>query len=248
MNFKYLIMIPKKGYTVVQLNRPKEMNAITRPMMDELKLAFRSLEEDPDVSVVILTGGDMVFSAGHDLKEVVLLEDSEIGPYFKKMVDYMSIIHNFAKPLIAAVGGIALGGGFNLAMASDIIVASESAIFGHPELSLGINPLFDPLRRLVGLVKAKMIAMMGEPIGAKEAEKIGLVTTVVPPEEFMATAESYARELTRRPPLALQAVKRVSDVVPRLDKRTALEYELEISALLFSRPETRERFKKALKR
>ncbi len=248
MNFDRLIITAREKYTIVQLNRPHEMNAISRHMMDEIKLAFRSLEEDPSVSVVIITGGDMVFSAGHDLKELGLLNDDEIGPYFRKMADYMSVVHTFSKPVIAAVGGIALGGGFNLAIGCDLIIASESAIFGHPELRLGLNPLFDPLRRAVGLSKAKMIAMMGEPMGAKEGERLGFVTKVTSPEDLMTVAESYARELSKHSLLALQAVKRASDVVPRLDKMTAMQYELETSALLFSRPETRECFKKATKK
>jgi len=164
------------------------------------------------------------------------------------MTDYMQLIYSSNKPVIAAVGGIALGGGFNLAVLCDLIIASESAIFGHPELRFGMNPLLDPLRRAVGLAKAKQIIMMGEPIGAKEALKLGFVNKVAPPERFMAVAESYAQELTKRPPSALQAIKRASDVVPRLDKRTALAYELEVTALLFSRSESRELIGKALKK
>ena len=248
MDFKYLRVISKEKYTIVQLNRPREMNAISRPMMDELKLAFRSLEENPNVSVVMLTGGDMVFCAGHDLKEMKSLSAEEVDPYFKKMIDYMSVIHGFSKPLIAAVGGIALGGGFNIALACDLIVASESAIFGHPELKLGINPLFDPLWRVVGMAKAKLIAMRSEPIGALEGARMGFISKVVKPEELMDVAESYAKDLAKRPLMALMAVKRASDIVPRLDRRAAIEYELEISALLFSRPEAREFIEKKLKK
>ena len=248
MHFDHLIVTPKEGYTLVKLNRPHEMNAISRHTMDELKLAFASLEDSPQVHVVILTGGDMVFCAGHDIKEMAALSDTEVEPYFKKMTDYMQLIYSYSKPVIAAVGGIALGGGFNLAVICDLIIASESAIFGHPELRFGINPLLDPLRRVVGLARAKEIAMMGEPIGAKEAFKLGFVNKVAPPERFMEVAESYATELTQRSPLVLQAIKRASDVVPRLDKRTALAYELEITTLLFSRSETREIIGKTLKK
>jgi len=248
MKLDKLIVTTKEGYSIVQLHRPHDMNAVSRHMMDELKQVFLSMEDDPEVHAVILTGGDMVFSAGHDLKEIAALSDAEVGPYFKKMTDYMQLIYSSNKPVIAAVGGIALGGGFNLAVLCDLIIASESAIFGHPELRFGMNPLLDPLRRAVGLAKAKQIIMMGEPIGAKEALKLGFVNKVAPPERFMAVAESYAQELTKRPPSALQAIKRASDVVPRLDKRTALAYELEVTALLFSRSESRELIGKALKK
>jgi enoyl-CoA hydratase/carnithine racemase len=248
MKFDQLIVTIKEGYSIVKLHRPQEMNAISRHMMDELKQVFLSMEDDPQVHAIILTGGDMVFSAGHDIKEMAALSDVEVGPYFKKMTDYMQLIYSFSKPVIAAVGGIALGGGFNLAVLCDLIIASESAIFSHPELRFGMNPLLDPLRRAVGLAKAKQITMMGEPIGAKEALKLGFVNKVAPPERFMAVAESYAQELNKRPPSALQAIKRASDVVPRLDKRTALAYELEITALLFSRSENRELIGRTLKK
>jgi len=125
-----------------------------------------------------------------------------------------------------------------------MVIASETAIFGHPELKFGLNPLFDPLRRIVGTAKAKEIAMLGEPIGAREALRIGLVNKVFPPEEFMKVAMSVAGELSLRPARAIEAVKKISDIVPRLDKATALEYEFEISELLFSRAEIREHMKR----
>ena len=136
-----------------------------------------------------------------------------------------------------------MGGGFNLATVCDIIVASETAIFGHPELKFGLNPLFDPLRRIVGMAKAKEIAMLGEPVGAQEALRIGLVNKIVPPDRFIEEAKNVAGELAKRSAKAVEAVKRISDIVPRLDKSTALEHEFEISALLFSRSERREQMK-----
>ncbi|HWR71742.1 MAG TPA: enoyl-CoA hydratase-related protein, partial [Nitrospirota bacterium] len=104
----------------------------------------------------------------------------------------------------------------------------------------GLNPLFNPINRLVGTAKAKEIAMLGEPIGAMEALRIGLVNKVAPPDRYMAEAKSMAKELAGRPPKAIEAVKRISEVAPYLDKSAALEYEFEISALLFSRAERKE--------
>jgi enoyl-CoA hydratase/carnithine racemase len=246
MTYKTILVSRQEGYAVVTLNRPKEMNALTREMKKELEACFVELEGDDSVRAVVLTGGEYVFSAGMDLNEMAALTEDEIDDYFKAISRYLQKIYTFQKPVIAAVGGIALGGGFNLATVCDMIVASESAIFGHPELKFGLNPLFGPLSRIVGMAKAKEITMLGEPIGAKEALRIGLVNKVASPESFMEEATTIAKELARRLPRAIEAVKKVSDVVPRLDRKSALEHEFEISALLFSRSEGRDNMKKVL--
>ncbi len=246
MTYKTILVSRQEGYAVVTLNRPKEMNALTREMKKELEACFIELESDESVRAVVLTGGEYVFSAGMDLNEMAALTEDGIDDYFKAIIRYLQKIYTFQKPVIAAVGGIALGGGFNLASVCDMIIASESAIFGHPELKFGLNPLFGPLSRIVGMAKAKEITMLGEPIGAKEALRIGLVNKVASPESFMEEAKIIAKELARRLPRAIEAVKKISDVVPRLDRKSALEHEFEISALLFSRSESRENMKKML--
>lgn len=243
MDFKTILITKENGYAIVTLNRPNEMNALSREMRDELEDCFAELEKDDSVKAVILTGGDYVFSAGMDIKEMSALPDGEIDDYFGSLISYLQKIYTFKKPTIAAVGGIALGGGFNLATVCDMIVASETAIFGHPELKFGLNPLFDPLWRIVGMAKAKEITMLGEPIGAQEALRIGLVNKVEPPERFMSEARMIAGELAKRSSKAVEAVKRISDIVPRLDRKSSLEHEFEISALLFSRSERREYMK-----
>jgi enoyl-CoA hydratase/carnithine racemase len=240
MDYKTIRITREDGYAVVMLNRPHEMNALSREMKLELVDCLATLEKDESVRAVILTGGDYVFSAGMDLKEMAAVTDDDVDDYFNLIASYLQKIFAFRKPVIAAVGGIALGGGFNLATVCDLIVASESAIFGHPELKFGLNPLFNPINRLVGTAKAKEIAMLGEPIGAMEALRIGLVNKVAPPDRYMAEAKSMAKELAGRPPKAIEAVKRISEVAPYLDKSSALEYEFEISALLFSRAERKE--------
>jgi len=243
----YTIRVEKQeGYAVVILNRPREMNALSKEMRCELETCFEMLEKDDLVRAVVLTGGDFIFSAGMDLKEWERIQEGEIDEYFGSMIKYLKKIYTFRKPVIAAVSGIALGGGFNLATVCDLIIASETAIFGHPELKFGLNPLFDPLMRIVGLAKAKEIAMLGEPVAAQEALRIGLVNRVSPPERFLEDAKAVARELSKRSARALEAVKRISDIVPRLDKGTALEHEFEISAVLFSRAESRQHFKNFL--
>lgn len=235
--YKTLHAEEKEGYAVITMHRPAEMNALSRQMRGELENCFDLLEENREVRCIILTGGEYVFSAGLDLKELSVLPDVEIKDYFRTVTRYLKKVYTCKKPVIAAVGGIALGGGFNLVTFCDLIIASESAIFGHPELKFGLNPLFTPLRQIVGMSKAKEITMLGEPIGAREAMRIGLVNKVCTPERFMSEAESIARELALRDPEAIEAVKRISDIAPRLDKGSALDLELDVEALLFSSAE-----------
>lgn len=241
MSFKTILLDKKNGYAIVTMNRPREMNALSDDMRSELLLCFKSLENDDSIRSVVLTGGDFIFSAGMDLKEMSMLPDEQIDSYFKSITRYLQKIYSFKKPVVAAVGGIALGGGFNLATVCDMIIASESAIFGHPELKFGLNPLFTPLAQLVGIAKAKEITMLGEPIGAKEALRIGLVNKVHPPETFMSEAIYMAEELAKRSPEAIESVKKISNIGPQLDKGNSLELEFSASAMLFSRPERKAR-------
>jgi enoyl-CoA hydratase/carnithine racemase len=223
------------------------MNALSRNLCGELSDLMGELKDDPKVNVVIITGGPEIFSAGIDLAELTRLSSTEYKTYFEPIIDYYLSLYDFPKPMVAAVMGIALGGGFNLALACDFIIASETAIFAHPEVKFGLNPIFDPLWRRVGIAKAKQLAMTGEPIGAVEAERIGLVTQVLPPEKVMDAANDLAGKLAQRSPKVLSMIKRISDLVPRLDRHSAVEHEVELSALLLSYDETRQKLSEILK-
>jgi enoyl-CoA hydratase len=250
MTYRTILLEQKEGYAIVTMHRPREMNALSCEMRTELEDCFIHLDAEKDVRAIILTGGDYVFSAGMDLKEMSTIPDEDITDFFHSITRYIKRIYGCKKPIIAAVGGIALGGGFNLATFCDLIIASESAIFGHPELMFGLNPLFNPLQQIVGLAKAKEIIMLGQPIGAKEALRIGLVNKVAQPEKLMFEAESMAQQLAKRSPTAIEAIKRISDIAPRLDKGSALDLEQDVEALLFSSSERKEHmnnFMKALK-
>ncbi len=245
--YKTILVVEEEGFATITLNRPDEMNAISREMQMELLDCFTRMEDNDNIRAVVITGGDYVFSAGIDLKELSSLpREEDNGEYITAMIKYLQQIYTFKRPVIAAVGGIALGGGFNLVTVCDMIIASETAIFGHPELKFGLNPLFNPLARFVGTAKAKEITMLGEPIGAREALRIGLVNKVMPPEMFLEEAKSMARELARRPARAIEAVKKLSDIVRRLDKKTALEHEFEITALLYTLKESKEHMNRFL--
>jgi len=247
MTYRTILVEKCTGYSIVTMHRPREMNALSQEMRTELEGCFIDLEDDKDVRVIILTGGNYVFSAGMDLKEMSMLPDAEINPFFQSVTKYLKRIYNCKKPVIAAVGGIALGGGFNLVTFCDLIIASESAIFGHPELMFGLNPLFNPLQQIVGVAKAKEIIMLGQPIGAQEALRIGLVNKVSAPETLMPEAKAIAQELAKRSPKAMEAIKRISDIVPRLDKSSALDLEQDVEALLFSSEERKEQMAEFMK-
>ncbi len=237
MTYKHILVEKRNAYAVISFQRASEMNALSKEMRIEFNDALTFLEEDSEVRSLVITGGEYVFSAGMDIKEMSLLANTEIDDYFDSMKRYLKKIYTYSKPVIAAVGGIALGGGFNIVTVCDMVVASESAIFCHPELKFGLNPLFYPLSQIVGVMKAKEIVMLGEPIGANEALKIGLINKVMPPEKFMAEAEKIAETLATRSVKAIEELKNICSVVPRMDKIAALDLELSIGGMLFARDE-----------
>jgi enoyl-CoA hydratase/carnithine racemase len=246
MTYQTLIVEKKKEYAVVKLNRPHEMNAISKEMRKELYDVFVDLETASEVKAIVLTGGEYIFSAGMDIKEMNSMPDEEGDEFLKSMMKYLKKIYSCKKPVIAAVGGIALGGGFNLVTVCDLVVASESAIFCHPELKFGFNPFFYPLSQIVGITKAKEIVMLGEPIGAHEALKLGLVNKIESPEKFMEVAEHIAETLSKRSARALEELKNLCSIVPRMDKMSAMDIESSICALLFARDERKQQMKEVL--
>lgn len=237
MTYKNILLEKRDAYAVIQFNRISEMNALSREMRLEFNDALLDVEADRRMKTLLITGGEYVFSAGLDIKEMSSLPYSDIDDYFESMRCYLKKIYSYAKPVIAAVGGIALGGGFNIVTVCDLIVASESAIFCHPELKFGLNPLYYPLTQRVGAAKAKEIVMLGEPIGANEAQRIGLVNKVASPEKFMREAEKIAESLTSRSVKALQELKKICSVVSRMDGMAALDMEMSINNMLFARDE-----------
>jgi len=236
--YKTILLEQKsENYAVVTLNRPGELNALSRGMREELVSCFQSLESMPTLKVVILTGGDFAFSSGGDIKEISALREAEVEIYFDSLHACLRQIIFFPRPVIAAVSGLAIGGGLNLAVSCDLIIASETAIFGHPELRFGMNPLISPLQRRVGIAKAKEIALLGEPIPAHEALKIGLINRVASPERLMEEVEDMAKEISKRSAKAIEVLKKVSTTVPQMDLNSALAMEFELSSFLFTRSE-----------
>ncbi|AHC52309.1 enoyl-CoA hydratase [Sulfolobus acidocaldarius SUSAZ] len=196
-----------KKIGIIKLNRPDRLNAINFKMVDDLVNALDELEKSP-VKVVIITGEGKAFSAGADVKEMVDTPLKEI--VLKGHMPLWEKMRSFKKPVIAAVNGVAAGGGLELAMACDIIIASESAKFGQPEINLGIIPGAGGTQRLtrtVGKYNAMKIVLTGELISAKEAKDMGLVVKVVPDGSLIDEAIRLANEIASKPLFSLILAK-----------------------------------------
>jgi len=204
------------GIAFVTINRPKVHNALDQLTMSELVTAFESAVSDDQVRVVILTGsGEKAFVAGADIKEFASLSPVDGREYALAGQEVLNFIEHLGKPVIAAVNGYALGGGCELAMACTLRVASDNAVFGQPEVGLGLIPGYggsQRLPRLVGKGRALEILLSGEPVSAESALAMGLVNRVVSGSELLSTAEALARKIMVNAPLAvaycLEAVHR----------------------------------------
>ena len=203
------ILYEKKGsIAYVTLNRPKVLNALSKPLMAELKAAFEDAREDSAMRGVILTGaGDKAFAAGADISELANDTAVEAEEKSRNGQAVTSLIENLGKPVIAAVNGFALGGGCELAMACTIRLAAETAKFGQPEVKIGTMPGYggsQRLPRLVGKGRALQMILSGEIIGAQEAYRIGLVNEVVPNAYLMARAETILRQIICNAPIGVK--------------------------------------------
>ena len=196
---------------IVTINRPKALNALNSQVLEEIEATFKAIDLD-DVRAVILTGaGEKSFVAGADIGEMSTLTKAEGEAFGKKGNDVFRMIETFPIPVIAAVNGFALGGGCEISMSCDIRICSENAVFGQPEVGLGITPGFggtQRLARLVGPGMAKQMIYTARNIKADEAFRIGLVNAVYPQEELMAAAKKMAAGIAKNAPIAVRACKK----------------------------------------
>ena len=196
---------------IVTINRPKALNALNSQVLEEIEAAFKAIDLDA-VRAVILTGaGEKSFVEGADIGEMSTLTKAEGEAFGKKGNDVFRMIETFPIPVIAAVNGFALGGGCEISMSCDIRICSENAVFGQPEVGLGITPGFggtQRLARLVGPGMAKQMIYTARNIKADEAFRIGLVNAVYPQEELMAAAKKMAAGIAKNAPIAVRACKK----------------------------------------
>ena len=220
---------------VVTLNRPDRMNALSEPLMEELVSALAELDRDESIRCIVLAGNDKAFAAGADIGEMATA--SAMDMLYARRVERWDAIRKLWTPLVAAVSGDRLGGGNELAMSCDLIVASETAKFGQPETSLGIIPGAGGTQRLtraIGKAKAMDVILSGRFLTAEEAERAGLVARVVGPDAWLDEAKTVAREIASKGPvaqrLAKEAVNRAFDTT--LDH--GLEHERRLLYLAFA--------------
>jgi len=193
---------------LIELNRPKELNALNRQLMEEVRDALLLLDKNDKVRVIIITGNEKAFAAGADIKQMA--DKSAIDMLMIDQFSTWDQIRKTKKPIIAAVSGFALGGGCEFAMTCDMIIASESAKFGQPEIKIGTMPGAGGTQRLtkaIGKAKAMELILTGRFLSANEAHFYGLVNKVVPVEMYMQEAMTLAKEIATMSPVATQLAK-----------------------------------------
>ncbi|HEY9006514.1 MAG TPA: enoyl-CoA hydratase-related protein [Ohtaekwangia sp.] len=193
---------------LIRLNRPKELNALNIQLMQELRNALQQLDKNEAVRTIIITGNEQAFAAGADIKQMA--DKSAIDMLLIDQFSTWDQIRKIKKPIIAAVSGFALGGGCELAMMCDMIIASESSKFGQPEIKIGVMPGAGGTQRLtkaIGKAKAMELVLTGRFISAEEALSYGLVNKVVPVEMYLYEAVQLAREIAQMSPIAAQLAK-----------------------------------------
>jgi enoyl-CoA hydratase len=229
---------------IVTLNRPKVLNALNHELMDELVKALDAFDRDDNIRVIVLTGGERAFAAGADIKE--MSDETTVSIMDKDRFSTWDRIKNVKKPIIAAVSGYALGGGCELVMNCDIIIASETAQFGQPEINLGVIPGAggtQRLTRIVGKYKAMELILTGRPFTAFEAHQLGLVNKVAPVELFLDEAKAMAKEIAKKSPIAVKLAKESIMKTFETTLNEGLQFERKNFYMLFSSEDQKEGMK-----
>jgi enoyl-CoA hydratase len=226
---------------VVLLNRPEQLNALSDELMDELVATLTELDDDERIRCLVLGGSERAFAAGADISE--LATSTPVDLYYQRRVERWDAIRTLRKPLVAAVSGYCLGGGCELAMACDLIVASETAVFGQPETGVGIIPGAGGTQRLtraVGKALAMDVVLSGRRLSAREALQAGLVARVVAREAWLDEAKRVGHEIAAKAPVATRLAK---EAVSRADEGSlslGLDYERRALYLAFASADARE--------
>jgi 2-(1,2-epoxy-1,2-dihydrophenyl)acetyl-CoA isomerase len=219
----------ESGVATLTLNRPDALNALTVPMKQELLAAWRRVERDASVRAVILTGAGRAFCAGQDLRERLQPDAAPLGVEVRERYNpIIRAMRALPKPIVAAINGVAAGAGASLAMASDLRIASEGASFALAFGRVGLVPDSGAtwfLPRLVGATRAMELALLGDPVSAADALRLGLVGRVVPAQQLAAAARSVAARLAAGAPRAIALTKRALNAAWERDLDAALDYE-----------------------
>lgn len=242
MTYEYLIIErPVEGVALVRLNRPKQYNALNLAVLKELAAAFRALDEDDSVRAIVLTGNDKAFAAGADIKEMMNKTPAQMKS--EPFVDGWDAVALAKKPVIAAVSGFALGGGAELAWACDMIIASETAVFGQPEINLGIIPGAGGTQRLtrtIGKYLTMEMVLDDRRLTAEEAARFGLVNHVYPLDSYLDEAIKLAAKIASRAPLAVRFGKEAVLYALESTLQAGLQHERLLFYTLFSTEDQKE--------
>lgn len=236
-----LLERPLPGVALLRLNRPHATNALSLELQALLSRYFTELAIDPEVRCIVLTGGDKVFAAGADINDFLTAKTVDV--YLRHSERYWDAITNCRKPIIAAVNGYALGGGCELAMHADIIVAGKSAKFGQPEIKIGLMPGAGGTQRLfrvIGKHKAMKLILTGDMISADAADQMGLVSEVVEDEATINRAIEIAEQLAGYSPIALTQIKEVANLGVDMPLQAALALERKAFQILFDTEDQKE--------
>jgi enoyl-CoA hydratase len=232
---------PDQRTALIRLNRPKQLNALNAATMDALCDALEALDADDEIRAIVVTGNDRAFAAGADIGEMA--GATPIDMLLSNRIGQWDRVRRVKKPVIAAVNGWCLGGGCELAMALDLIVAGEGAKFGQPEIGIGVMPGAGGTQRLtraIGKSKAMAMILTGEPITAEEAERAGLVARVVVDELVVEDALGLAAKIATKSPIALRLAKEAVNAAAELPLSDGLAHERRLFYLLFASDDQKE--------
>ncbi len=237
MEKQYIKCTIEEGIAVVTIDNQKVLNALNSKVLDELSTTFDELKHNKDVRGVIITGAeDKAFVAGADISEFIHVKGEDAPGFMERGQGIFNKIESFDRPVIAAINGFALGGGCELAMACDIRVAAENAVFGQPEVNLAIIPGYggtQRLPRLVGQGKAKEMILADERIDAQEALRIGLVERVVPKGQAVEEAKKLLKKILGKGPVAVAMAKKAINEGINMPLAEGLKLEAKLSGVCF---------------
>lgn len=251
MTYQTIVFEKADGIATITLNRPKVYNAINNELLHEIALATDLIANDKEIKALIITGGSKVFAAGGDISYMVTADTVQAEKFMTACHHTLDKLAHMEIPVIAAISGMALGGGCEIALSCDIRIAAQGTVFGLPEINLGIFPGgggTQRLARLVGSGWANYMIMSGQTIDSDTALKIGLVTAVYPAENLMAEAYLLARGLADKSRIAMRTLKRSIAYGENVDLPSGLLFEQKTWALLFASDDAREGMKAFLEK
>ncbi|MDV3277119.1 MAG: enoyl-CoA hydratase-related protein [Nitrososphaerales archaeon] len=245
MGYETLVVSREESLGIITLNRPEAMNALNAKMVSELIQALGEFEKDEGVRCVVLAGSEKAFSAGADIKEMAdktAVQMAMTGHFFP----LWDKVGRHPKPIVGALSGYVLGGGLELAMSCDVLVASETTQLGQPEIDIGVMPGGGGTQRLtraVGKYKAMEMILTGRRIGAEEARTLGLVSKVVPKEAYLTEAKKVANEIASKSPVAVKLAKMAVNKAFEMGLSNGIDFERELFYLLFASEDKKEGMK-----